>query len=213
MDGYEKDRKTIEGSLVSIPVVRCACYEFVNDTLSFKSPSAFGKLKSLWAEVQKDLSASHQANAIIPYHYDLIIQKIVAQPSLYKGFEVPAISSLKPGDLFIHIDPNYNPDPMHRSPKCPSGGTHIAFVDAVERNEKGVLELRLLDASLVRKKGRSTSIQKPKDQDPWCDIPCVAYSWVNLYGYDDKTKTWNFQFHQMKKTKKRVSVLRILEES
>lgn len=130
------------------------CFDFVNRILKTTlSEPTLNELSELHNRVLLTLEPAHRYSEIIPYHYSLISSLLHHNKGSAKYWRNRSLFEAKPGDIFVYIDPNYDPDPHKRIPGQPSG-THVAFIDEiVESQTNEFIKMRIIDSS-QRKKGR-----------------------------------------------------------
>lgn len=126
------------------------CFLFVNNILK-ESLTEYAKqeLSSLYDKVAKTLPSEHLYQEIIPYHYFLISQLLFNEEHQSRFFGTRKnLTEVRPGDVMVYIDPDYEPDMNKRKPGK-SSGTHIAFVDDIInlKELENSLTLRLIDSS------------------------------------------------------------------
>ena len=191
------------------------CYRFVDHLLSQESfHHAWEELKKSHTYINDRLPSSHQAEHIIPYHYHLISLSLKTNGLSSQYWSSPPIEEAIPGDLFIYIDPLYDPDPSQRKARQPSG-THIAVIDAVLK-DKGTQSLRLIDAS-QRLKGRSkTPFSFEDTYFINSKASGIAYSYLHLeflskeYAFEfESNELCQCRFPSQKSVKRYCSLLRL----
>ncbi len=142
-----------------------SCFAFVNHVLEQKAPKAYKELLTAHEEVVRTLPETHITRDFIPYYYTLL-------PFEYlKHWRKVEIADIQPGDLFIYIDKDYNPDPSSRATNAPSG-THVSFVDSILDTQ-----LVLLDSS-KRRRGRHFRQRDSREIPPGKHL--IAYSFLDI---------------------------------
>lgn len=190
-----------------------SCFEFVNSVLrETLSRDERQELITLHEVINASLPVAHQYHDIIPYHYHLVarqIQNSTLSPQFWR--ECP-VFEVRPGDVFIYVDPNYEPDPTKRKLGQPSG-THVALIDGILNIVPGhSVTFRMIDSS-KRRKGRAYDPNYDTSKGAACYVEeGVAYSTLTLKREDKQSgdyPLWRCNILGQRSTKKFVTILRV----
>lgn len=193
-----------------------SCFEFVNGVLrETLSEEAFNELTMLHKMTNASLPLSHQYHEIIPYHYHLLARHIQNSDLSPRFWRERSVFEARPGDLFVYVDPFYDPDPTKRKIGQPSG-THVALIDEVLNilSDHSVT-FRMIDSSKRRKgRGYAPDYDASKGASSYVEGG-VAYSTMTLKLLKDEQMDnlylWRCHILGQRSTKKLVTILRIDE--
>lgn len=190
------------------------CFEFVNRVLRLTlSDSAFQELNQLHNDLLLSLKPEHRYEEIIPYHYFLISSKLRENQNNIIHWRTDDLFNIRAGDLFMYIDPNYDPDPSKRPPGQ-SSGTHVALVyDVIHIEPNESITICVIDSS-TRKKGRGYTPHFYQADPHKCGLTKggIAYSIITLKIQTHHSKNekiiWKCTILGQRKSLKHATLLR-----
>lgn len=192
-------------SILNPEVQSLNCFQFFQFVFkNFKKE--WEQLCTLHTDVQKDLPEKHRSSDMIPYHLALIVEALEKGMVASSFFSPQLLSKACVGDIFIYIDPAYDPDPTNRN--IPPG-THVGFIDEIIMKENEDIQLRLIDAS-SRRKARFSDLSDPEGTK--LKKSSVGYSQVVLEK-SEKEGLWKCIIPGLGKPMRRIYILRWKKEA
>lgn len=171
------------------------CFQFVIDVLQQKAPEVYEELTAHHKQLLLKLDERYQTEEMIPYYYSLLPFDHL------ETLQLVSISDAQPGDLFIYIDKEYNPDPSSRAPNTPSG-THVGFINSIEEDK-----IILLDSS-KRRRGRCFRTADSNIIPPEKNL--IAYSFLTITT-DSHTRLSELNFKgQRRLNNKYIYILKVM---
>jgi hypothetical protein len=183
------------------------CFDFVNKVLEEGLPRSHkNELAALHQTIQTAIPKEHRYHTIIPYHYALIASFLKHHRTQAENLQSVLLQDSRPGDVFVYINPLYNPNSLSRKPTAPSG-THVAIIDSIQKDENDKsYQIRSIDASarrLMRYVNAETTEKRPlKDSN-------VGYSFFKVSATLNPN-FWKCQIPEYENSLKKIHILRFL---